>query len=237
MSRLAKRSRHGCLSWWVVGCANLLLTGCVVIPVNYHLAGSRHNITEETASILQPGSMTKVDVLMLLGEPDYVSDDARRFGYVWKKVRALVVVGGGQFGAGGAMPVVQSHLLQVWFDASDHIFQVGTVKDWGGQLLQVPPAIAMTTRGTGNGTVISSPTGINCGLACSASYATGTTITLTAIPASGSIFVGWTGACTGTEVCELTLDANTHEAIVRLRQPVAVTATFDLRAAPTTPSR
>src|SRR3989475_9732341 len=45
----------------------------------------------------------------------------------------------------------------------------------------------------GSGTVTSSPAGINCGGTCSASYVSGTTVTLTATPAFLSGFGGWTG--------------------------------------------
>lgn len=57
-----------------------------------------------------------------------------------------------------------------------------------------------TTGGTGNGTVTSSPAGINCGSTCSSSYNSGTVVTLTATPATGSTFAGWsgTGCTTGT---------------------------------------
>lgn len=68
-------------------------------------------------------------------------------------------------------------------------------------------ALTVNKNGTGSGTVTSSPTGINCGATCSASFAQGTTVTLTAAPASGSVFAGWSGACTGTGTCSVTMDA------------------------------
>jgi len=40
-----------------------------------------------------------------------------------------------------------------------------------------------------------------------ASYFSGTTVTLSAIPASDSTFAGWSGACTGTGSCTLSIDA------------------------------
>jgi Divergent InlB B-repeat domain len=52
---------------------------------------------------------------------------------------------------------------------------------------------AITSAGTGTGTVISNPAGINCGSDCSESYPTGTVVALTATPASGSVFSGWSG--------------------------------------------
>jgi hypothetical protein len=63
---------------------------------------------------------------------------------------------------------------------------------------------------SGNGTVTSSPSGINCGATCAASFATGTQIALSAASASGSTFAGWSGGgCSGTGPCTLTLGADT----------------------------
>lgn len=59
----------------------------------------------------------------------------------------------------------------------------------------------ITGGGTGNGTVTSTPPGISCSSTCAASYNAGSTVTLTAIPAAGSIFAGWSGAgCAGGSV-------------------------------------
>ena len=58
--------------------------------------------------------------------------------------------------------------------------------------------LTVSKGGTGSGTVTSSPAGINCGSTCSATYNSGTSVTLTAAAASGSTFGGWSGACSGT---------------------------------------
>lgn len=52
--------------------------------------------------------------------------------------------------------------------------------------------------GTGKGTVVSTPAGIDCGKDCAVDYITGTRVTLKAIPQLGATFSGWSGNCKGT---------------------------------------
>ena len=79
-------------------------------------------------------------------------------------------------------------------------------------------SLTVNKSGTGLGTVTSSPGGINCGVTCSASYDSGTVVTLTATPLPGSTFVGWSGGCSGTGPCTVTMNAAT-----------TVTAIFNLQ--------
>jgi aryl-phospho-beta-D-glucosidase BglC (GH1 family) len=67
--------------------------------------------------------------------------------------------------------------------------------------------LAVAKSGSGSGTITSSPSGINCGSSCSAAYSSGTSVTLTASPASGSTFAGWSGACSGTSTCTVSMSA------------------------------
>ena len=69
----------------------------------------------------------------------------------------------------------------------------------------LPPALTVTVGGSGSGRVTSSPTGISCPGTCSSSFAPGTKVTLTATASSGSTFSGWSGACSGTGGCVLTM--------------------------------
>ena len=75
--------------------------------------------------------------------------------------------------------------------------------------------LTVTKAGTGTGTVTSAPAGINCGATCAGSFASGTQVTLTAAPATGSTFTGWSAPCEGTGTCVVTVTAAT-----------TVTATF-----------
>lgn len=77
--------------------------------------------------------------------------------------------------------------------------------------------LSVTKTGAGAGTVTSSPAGITCGTDCSESYSTAASVTLTAAPAAGSSFAGWSGACTGTGTCT-----------VSMSQARTATATFNL---------
>lgn len=79
--------------------------------------------------------------------------------------------------------------------------------------------LTVSRIGSGSGTVTSSPTGINCGVTCSADFNPGTVVTLTATPAAGSDFFTWGGACTGTSsTCTVTMDTTQ-----------SVSATFELQ--------
>ncbi len=68
---------------------------------------------------------------------------------------------------------------------------------------------------TGTGTVLSDVPGVDCGTTCTTAWDRGSQVTLNALPAAGTRFVRWTGACAGRAACAVQLD-----------QPTAVTALF-----------
>ena len=68
----------------------------------------------------------------------------------------------------------------------------------------------ITKSGSGAGSVVSNPSGINCGSDCSEPFAGGASATLTATAASGSIFKGWSGGgCSGTIKCSVEVNGST----------------------------
>jgi beta-lactam-binding protein with PASTA domain len=94
----------------------------------------------------------------------------------------------------------------------------------GSSAIQITVQAATQTltaaaSGNGSGTISSNPGGISCGATCSHDYATGTMVTLAEAPASGSVFSGWSGDCSGTGGCTVTMS-----------QARSVTATFTLQS-------
>ena len=70
----------------------------------------------------------------------------------------------------------------------------------------VGTSFALNVAVSGNGSVVSTPVGIDCGSVCNANFAAGTAVTLTAAPAAGQRFTSWGGACSGTQsTCSLQL--------------------------------
>ncbi len=79
--------------------------------------------------------------------------------------------------------------------------------------------LALTKAGTGSGTVTSDPAGLDCGDTCSGRFPFGTVVNLTATPAAGSVFAGWSG------------DADCADGTVTLNDDKACTATFQVLVA------
>jgi hypothetical protein len=80
--------------------------------------------------------------------------------------------------------------------------------------------LSVARQGSGSGQVTSAPAGIDCGTSCQAGFNTGTTVTLTATPAAGSNFTGWSGDCSGSSTCQLTLtQARSLAATFAINQP------------------
>ena len=74
---------------------------------------------------------------------------------------------------------------------------------WSLSLTTSLNTLAVATAGTGTGTVTG--TGISCPTDCAEGFPSATSVTLTSTPAPGSVFGGWTGACTGTGSCSVSM--------------------------------
>ena len=73
-------------------------------------------------------------------------------------------------------------------------------------------SLSIQTSPSNGGTVVSAPSGINCGSVCAGSFVGGTAIALTVNPSQGFAFTGWGGACSGNGGCTVTL--NSDQAVV-----------------------
>ncbi len=78
--------------------------------------------------------------------------------------------------------------------------------------------VTVQLAGTGQGSVQSDPAGIDCPAICSTRLPWGSVIDLMATAQTGSDFTGWSGACSGTGSCLLTIE-----------QDATVTASFTRR--------
>ncbi len=88
--------------------------------------------------------------------------------------------------------------------------------DMGGSFdITIGQRLSVVLAGSGSGTVTANSGAINCPTVCSDIYP-GTTVTLTPTNGTGT-FAGWSGACSGTGSCVVTVDA-----------AKSVTATFTL---------
>jgi hypothetical protein len=84
-------------------------------------------------------------------------------------------------------------------------------------------SLTVSKSGTGTGTVASSPAGVNCGNNCNVNFDKDNSITLTAIPNSGSQFGGWTG-CTSASGNACTVFLNSSRTITANFKPATVTS-------------
>lgn len=84
-------------------------------------------------------------------------------------------------------------------------------------------ALTVVKSGNGRGTVSSEQTGIACGSNCAETFSHGEVVILEATPDADSAFAGWSGPCTGTGACNVTMDA-----------AKSVTAQFTLKVIPLT---
>jgi len=81
----------------------------------------------------------------------------------------------------------------------------------GSTVVKAPPpsSFQLIVATSGTGTVTSSPAGIDCGSTCTATFSAGTAVTLTAAPGTNATFSAWSGGCSGTGTCSVSINADT----------------------------
>jgi len=115
-------------------------------------------------------------------------------------------VQGWRFEADAATPV---HAALFSFDLADNMSPLSNVAQAvsGAAPCTPPNALTVFKAGTGTGTITSNPAGITCGSDCTQFYNAGAGVALGASPTGGSTFAGWSGACSGTGACQVTMNA------------------------------
>ncbi len=158
-----------------------------------------------------------------------------RLGGALVKDNGAVSLGNGRIGTSGEVTSTNTVLgesdsggstIVYAFDAVHQALVVGRPADNIVTVAALRWTLTVTKAGNGAGSVTSAPAGIDCGATCALPLNDNQVYTLTATPATGSTFTGWSGDCAGTGVCALTTD-RTH----------AVTATFTLNTFPLTVSK
>lgn len=144
-----------------------------------------------------PNSATSQFFINLVDNPglDYSSSSRPGYAVFGKVIKGLSVVK-----AIGALPTFNEFPFSggstlVWIDAAY------TNDSWHANVSDT----RITIRGSG--TVVSEPPGIDCGSACDIRQSKGSTLVLRTTPATGFVFSGWSGDCSGWRR-SITIDTN-----------------------------
>jgi hypothetical protein len=133
---------------------------------------------------------------------------------------AVARLGGLMLLTPGASPSLAATTLgTLGLDASTDriVAAIGT----GGTDPTLPPPVqhSLIVSLSGNGSGTATGSGIACPGTCTITAADGTAVSLTAKPAPGSYFGGWSGACGGTGTCTGTLSSDLHVTATFFKNP------------------
>jgi hypothetical protein len=113
-----------------------------------------------------------------------------------------------------------------YYDVTQNFSAGGYTWDANSQIIvthiepDYPVQKTLSVTSAGSGAITSNPAGIGCSTNCSAKFNAGSVVTLSVDPDEFWQFSGWSGACSGTGVCAVTMSADK-----------SVTATFDFYSA------
>jgi hypothetical protein len=105
------------------------------------------------------------------------------------------------------------------------------------------PRFTVSIRVTGDGHVTSNPGGVACGTSpqgrplapCDFDFAGSVSLSLNPNSNPGARFVGWSGNCTGRQVCSLTLNGEPVSAVAQFEQDSGTTSLMPCPTAPMLP--
>jgi RHS repeat-associated protein len=125
----------------------------------------------------------------------------------------VAAVYGSQFANSGYQFTVSGKPPGAYLLVANVYYLSGTVQSQNRTIYVDTPTVPVTIDRQGMGTGAVSASGLTCpggagtqGLPCGAAYPFNTVVTLTAVPDTGSAFGGWSGACSGSGACQVTLD-------------------------------
>lgn len=180
-----------------------------IIPTNQPLLS-----TGETAQFLAVGTFTNVPVTAFLPYPGTPATPTTpaipATAVTWKSSATQVATIDAISGLATALGPGTTAITASAKSPNSNADVIGSAVLSGGGSTQVPLlTIVKLGAGGGAGTVTSNPSPIVCGSVCSASYPLGTTVTLTASPASS--FRNWSSNCVPTTAtsCTVTIVPNT----------------------------
>ena len=169
--------------------------------------GSTHNITWTSSGT--PGTDLKIELL--------------KGGVVNATLASAVAIGNGSF----SWQVPANQTLGTDYTVRISSNQSPQYTDSSNANFSIDQRYTLTVNPTGTGTysITSSPSGISCPGTCAASFSVGTPLTLTASPTNGTTFNGWSGACSGTSTCPVTMNADTSVGADFTGPPMSLTVT------------
>jgi hypothetical protein len=94
--------------------------------------------------------------------------------------------------------------------------------------------LALHGSGSGSGRIRSAPQGVDCVFnagapsgSCTQAFSSGTQVVLTAAPAESSILQGWSGGCSGTHDCGMTLVSDTSVSVAFMLRVYSIHTSVD----------
>jgi hypothetical protein len=159
------------------------------------------------SSFSLPAVATSLNVPVTLA----ASDNVKVTGYYLSENGTTPAIGApgwsASLPAAFAFPAAGPRTLYAWVrDAA------GNVSARASATVDIRHLLAVATSGNGIGSVTSSPSGISCAAGstsgCSAVFVHGATVTLSASPDANSVFDGWSGDCSGTGGCTVTMNGD-----------------------------